>query len=105
MKSFSYDIKTGRYEFRFVDNINNNDITVLKLVRDKGFATHTNIEGLFRNLSADDIFQLGHDITYHLSHLGLIEWKSKFRMCLKYNVKDYKKSKFVEMDGYFLTEN
>jgi hypothetical protein len=106
MKTFSYDPKTGRYEFHFVDNISKHDIDVLKLTKNKGFSTKIDIEGLISQWGCrPNSFQHFYDITYHLSYLGLIKWKSKFKMHLTYNVKDYSKSKFVDVDGYFLTEN
>jgi len=99
MKTFSYDPKTGRYEYYFVDTISKDEIKVLRFIKENKVARHGDLRQLFGD------GQRYIDITHHLNHLFLIEWKDKHRICVQYNAKDYKKSKYEEVDGYFLTEN
>ena len=102
MKTFSYNPKTEIYEFRCVDTIGEDAIKVLRFIKKNEVARHGDIRRLFGDTERT---QRDFDITYHLGHLGLIEYKSKHRICVQYNAKDYKKSKYEEVDGYFLTEN
>ena len=105
MKSFSYDLKTGRYEYRNVGSISKDQLQILRYIKKNQFANHQDIEEMISEWTEDDQFQLSHDTLYHLTQLGLIEWKDGQSICVKYNVKDYKKSKYEKVTGYFLTEN
>ena len=100
MKTFSYDSKSGRYEFRCIDAISKDAIKVLRFIKANEVARHGDIRTLFGDESQRDIH-----ITSHLSHLGLIKYESDHNICVQYNAKDFKKSKYEKVSGYFLTEN
>jgi len=102
MKTFSYNPKTEIYEFRCVDTISADEVKVLKFIKENQVARHGDIRRLFGDTenSQRDI-----DTTHHLDHLCLIEWENERNTCVEYNAKDFKKSKYEKISGYFLTEN
>lgn len=111
MKLFSYDKKTGRFEYRLTDSLNELCIRTLLYISHHKCLTDEGQQVLFaedapgrdRQEREDNVFQIAHDITWHLRNLSLVEWEKDKEI----SDWDDKKNEYVnkrKVSGYFLTE-
>lgn len=112
MKLFSYDKKTGRFEYHLTDRLNEIHIRALKAISHHKYLNHEGESAVFaedapgkdRQEKEDNVYQISHDVMSHLTYLGFVEWEmnkaiSDWDEATKNYINDRKVS------GYFLTEN
>ena len=111
MKLFSYDKKTGRFEYRLTDRLSELDIRTLLYVSQHGCLTDEGQAVLFaedapgrdRQEREDNVFQIAHDVIWHLRNLSLVEWE-KDKIIADWDAKKKEYVNHRKLSGYFLTE-
>lgn len=105
MITFKFDKKTGRFDFHSVGFLSKRDLTALKAIVEKGYATQEVFEAAFPLPPGqeDHRYQQFHDITWKLKDMGLIIWKRDENVLVYVDTKDYKNNKYEKVTGEFLT--
>lgn len=111
MKLFRYDKKSGRFEYRLSDRLNEIEIRTLFFIKNNGFINNQHENALFaedasgqtRQDREDNVGQIFHDVGWHLSNLLLIKFEhDKVISDWDQNKKEYVNQRKVT--GYFLTD-